>query len=139
MLTLKNLVRSLVMLMLEDKEIRVHIVGDAIVFYYNIRETVNEEHLSGKPGSMWRSLLGSFEAKKEELKKNPFYGIQIQKKLIPNKYVELYEVENLWKCNLALGWRAIYFIKGREDEIAVAIIDILSHKAYSKVFGYKNR
>ena len=124
--------------MLKDKEIQVHIVGDAIACYHNIKKTINEEHLSGKSKSGLHTLLKSLEAKKEELLKNPFYGVQIQKKLIPNKYVEVHGVENLWKCNLALGWRAIYFIKGRENEIAVAIIDILDHKTYSKVFGYKN-
>ena len=50
-----------------------------------------------------------------------------------------YYVENLWKCNLALAWRAIYFIKGEEERIIISIVDILDHKTYDKIFGYRKR
>lgn len=125
--------------MLKNKIIQVYVIDDANVFYLELREQIKQEMLQNKTGTPMQTLFKSIETKKEELKKDPFYGIQIPKKLIPEKYVELYEVKNLWKCNLALAWRAIYFIGGEEDKIVISIVDIIDHNTYDKIFGYKKR
>ena len=48
----------------------------------------------------------------DDLKKNPYCGIQIQKRLIPKKYITKYHVTNLWKYDLPNAWRLIYFVIG---------------------------
>ncbi|MBI2151460.1 hypothetical protein HYU21_01895 [Candidatus Woesearchaeota archaeon] len=39
----------------------------------------------------------------DDLNENAFCGIQIQKKQIPNIYIEKYEIDNLWKYDLPRG------------------------------------
>lgn len=123
----------------KNKIIHVYVIGDANAFYLELKQEVEQELFQKKEGTFSQTLSKSIETKKEELKKDPFYGIQIPKKLIPKKYVELYEVENLWKCNLASAWRAIYFIRGEESRIVVSIIDIIDHNTYDTIFGYKKK
>ena len=36
----------------------------------------------------------------DDLKKDPFCGIKIEKKLWPKEYIRKYEVDNLWKYDL---------------------------------------
>jgi Txe/YoeB family toxin of Txe-Axe toxin-antitoxin module len=73
----------------------------------------------------------------EDLKQNAFWGIQIPKKLIPNEYIQKYQVKNLWKYDLPMGWRLIYTITV-EDEINIisAILEWFDHKDYEKRFRY---
>lgn len=123
--------------MFRNKQIHVCVAGDANVFYSGINHMIEQEILQNKTGTFLQTLFQSINAKKEELRLNPFYGIQIPKKLVPKKYAKTYQVKNLWKCNLALAWRAIYFISGEEERIIVTIIDILDHRKYSKIFGYR--
>ena len=72
------------------------------------------------------------------LKKNPFAGNQIQKKQIPKKYKTAYDVDNLWRIELANRWRLIYTITGNKIEIINFVVDIFDHKECDKVFGYKH-
>ena len=44
------------------------------------------------------SLNGLIEF--DDLKRNPFCGIQIPKKLIPRAYIKKYGIDNLWKHDL---------------------------------------
>jgi Txe/YoeB family toxin of Txe-Axe toxin-antitoxin module len=83
-------------------------------------------------------LLRSINKARDLLKKNPFAGNQIQKRLIPERYKKLYDVENLWRIELANRWRLIYTIYGNEIEIINFVVDIFDHKKYDKVFGYKH-
>jgi len=61
-------------------------------------------------------ILKIMQKKIEELRENKNIGTQIAKKKIPKKYLKEYKIENLWKCNLAQGWRILYTIKGEEIE-----------------------
>jgi Txe/YoeB family toxin of Txe-Axe toxin-antitoxin module len=90
--------------------------------------------------------FGSFEDKQlhkkiekviDELKMNPFYGIQIPKRLIPKEYISNYAVQNLWKINLTFSWRLIYTITQTEIIIVSVILDWFSHKEYERKFKYK--
>jgi hypothetical protein len=80
-------------------------------------------------------LLNSINQKKDFIKANPFYGDNIQKRLIPKEY----NVHNLWRVELSGFWRMLYTIKGDQLEIICFILDILDHKKYNKKFGYKNK
>ncbi|MBI2176707.1 hypothetical protein HYU40_05195 [Candidatus Woesearchaeota archaeon] len=123
--------------MLQNKAIHVYVVGDANAFLFGLKQEIEQELLQNKTGTFLQTLFQSIATKKEELKRDPFYGIQIPKKLIPKKYTDLYDVKNLWKCNLALAWRAIYFISGEEERIVVSIVDLIDHRTYEKIFGYR--
>lgn len=71
------------------------------------------------------------------MKKNPFCGIQIPKKLIPKIYIKNYGIDNLWKYDLPKAWRLLYSIVGNEIRIIAIVIEWLSHKEYEKDLGIK--
>ena len=121
-----------------DKEIKIILSEDADDTYTSLNELVGTELKKGIHNSLNQTLLRSIKRASELLKKNPFAGDQIQKRLIPKKYVSKYGVENLWRMELANRWRLIYTIKGGELEIINFVIDLYNHKKYDKVFGYKH-
>ncbi|MBN2422448.1 type II toxin-antitoxin system YoeB family toxin [Candidatus Woesearchaeota archaeon] len=88
---------------------------------------------------------GKYESKKlynlieraiSDLKKDPFCGIRIQKKLWPKDYIQKYDVTNLWKYNLPNAWRLIYTVKADEINIISIILEWFNHKDYEKRFNY---
>lgn len=72
----------------------------------------------------------------EDLKENAFCGIRIQKKLIPNIYIEKYHIDNLWKYDLPKGWRLIYSVANGQICILSIILEWMSHKDYERRFKY---
>ena len=72
----------------------------------------------------------------EDIKKNPFCGIQIPKKLIPKYYSINYDAKNLWKYNLPNAWRLLYSIESNEIIIFAIILEWLDHKNYERRFNY---
>lgn len=71
-----------------------------------------------------------------DIKANPFCGIQIPKKQVPQEYIKKYDIHNVWKYNLPNAWRLIYSIKGGEVIILTIIIEWMDHKEYERRFGY---
>lgn len=65
----------------------------------------------------------------------------------PDKYIERYEVTNLWKINLPGYWRMIYTLRQPLREITeidvitiwLDALDILDHNKYNKIFGYRRK
>jgi Txe/YoeB family toxin of Txe-Axe toxin-antitoxin module len=74
----------------------------------------------------------------DELKQNPFAGDQVKKRQIPGKYPLKYDVDNVWRIELADRWRLVYTITGNQVEIITFVMDIINHRDYDKIFGYKN-
>ena len=72
----------------------------------------------------------------QDIKENPFCGIQIPKKLIPKEYATKFNAKNLWKYNLPDAWRLIYSIEGGEIVIITIILEWMNHKEYGRRFGY---
>jgi Txe/YoeB family toxin of Txe-Axe toxin-antitoxin module len=72
----------------------------------------------------------------EDLKRDPFVGISVPKKLIPKIYIKKYGVNNLWKYNLPEAWRLLYFVVGDQVKIVSIILEWLPHKEYERRFGY---
>jgi Txe/YoeB family toxin of Txe-Axe toxin-antitoxin module len=92
-----------------------------------------------------RISKGKFEEKQlhafilraiEDLKKNPFCGIRISNKQIPEEYLKKFDISNLWKYNLPNSWRLLYSIKGNDVEIVSMIVEWLDHKNYERRFHY---
>ena len=74
-----------------NKEIRVILSEEANKEYNYLNEIVGDELKKGIKSSFHQSLPRSINNAKDLLKKNPFAGNQIQKRLIPEKYKKLYD------------------------------------------------
>jgi Txe/YoeB family toxin of Txe-Axe toxin-antitoxin module len=71
-----------------------------------------------------------------DIEANPFCGIQIPKKLIPQEYIKKFDIDNVWKYNLPDAWRLIYSIRGGEAVIITIILEWMDHKEYERRFSY---
>ena len=124
--------------MFQGKEVIVKLSEEANEVFEELNKIVGEEKLKGIESSFHQTLLRSIIRIRDLLKQNPFAGDQVTKKQIPSKYSEKYEVQNVWRIELANRWRLVYTIIGNEVEIVNFIMDIYNHKDYDKVFGYKS-
>lgn len=72
----------------------------------------------------------------DDLKKNPYIGINIPKNLIPLEYTKKLGINNLRKYNLPNAWRLIYTLKGNDIEIVSVLLEWMDHKQYERRFKY---
>ncbi len=86
--------------------------------------------------NMDKSLYKFINRAIDDLKRDPFCGIKIPKKLWPKQYVQKYNITNLWKYNLPNAWRLIYTIESDEIKIINIILEWFNHKDYEKRFKY---
>ena len=124
--------------MFRDKEVIVKLSEEADNVYQELNRIVGEEKLKGIDSSFHQTLLKSINRVRDLLKQNPFAGDQVLKRLIPLKYIQKFDVDNVWRIELADRWRLVYTITGNQVEIITFIMDIFDHKNYDKVFGYKH-
>jgi len=124
--------------MFKGKEIRVILSEEADEIFQELNRIVGTEKKKGIESSFHQTILRSIKKGIELLKKNPFAGNQIPKRLIPGKYIKKYDADNIWRIELADRWRLIYTITGNKLEIISFIISIFNHKGYDKIFGYKH-
>lgn len=89
--------------------------------------------------------LGNFEDKQlstfikrafEDICKNPFCGIQIPKRLIPEEYVKRFSIKNVWKYNLPGAWRLIYSLERTQICVISIVLEWMDHKEYERRFHY---
>jgi len=85
-----------------NKQVRVILLDEAEVEYRKLNELVGEQLKKGLENSEEAQLLKSIKQKIEFIKVNPFYGDNIQKRLIPKEY----DVKNLWRVELINFWEA---------------------------------
>ena len=116
-----------------NKPVSVILLDEADVEYKRLNEIVGQQLKEGKESTQEIQLLKSIQQKKDLIKANPFYGDNIEKKKIPKSY----NVQNLWRVELTNYWRMLYTIIGDEVQIICFLLDILDHKRYNKIFGYK--
>jgi len=121
----------------KGKPVKVVIGGDAKEALAILNGVVGEEVQKNIASSDHQTLLRSVQQKIEFLKVNPQYGIHVPKDRIPKDYIVKYDVNNLWKVNLAGAWRMIYTIRGSDVEVISFVLDIFNHKDYEKKFGYR--
>lgn len=72
----------------------------------------------------------------QDIQSNPFCGVQIPKKLIPQDYIKKFNIRNVWKYNLPNAWRLIYSIEGGQTIILTIIVEWMDHKEYERRFHY---
>lgn len=111
------------------KEVRVFLKGQAKESYLDLKQRKDKEA---------KTILNSFERVKEILKENPQFGDPIKKKLIPKSLKKL-GIQNLYRVELSNFWRMLYTIEGNEIEILLFVLNIVDHKEYDKLFGYKKK
>jgi len=121
----------------KGKEIKIILSEEAVEDYNELNRIVGDELQKGITSSVNQSIFRSIERVKGWLRDNPFAGEQVQKNLIPKYYVEKYEITNLWRIDLSDYWRLIYTIQSNEVEIIDFVLNIVDHKKYDKIFGYK--
>jgi Txe/YoeB family toxin of Txe-Axe toxin-antitoxin module len=124
--------------MFKDKDVKVKLSEEADKVYRELNKIVGDEKLKGIKSSFHQTLLRSINRVRDLLKQNPFAGDQVRRKRIPGKYIVKYEIDNLWRIELADRWRLVYTITGNQLEIVNFVLDIFSHKDYDKVFKYKH-
>lgn len=124
--------------MFENKEVKIILSDEADEEYEELNQIVGEEIKKEINSSFHQTLLRSINRVKNLLKLNPFAGDQIPKRQIPKTYLDKYDVDNLWRIELANRWRLVYTITGNQIEIINFIIDIFDHKKYDKIFGYRH-
>ncbi|RLG15143.1 MAG: hypothetical protein DRN66_00190 [Candidatus Nanohalarchaeota archaeon] len=105
--------------------------------YQTLNKIAGEETEKGINKSVHQQLLKSINKAFDLLKQNPVAGMQMPKKNIPKTYIDGYGINNLWKFNLTSYWQVVYSLRTNEIEIIELILDIIDHKKYDKIFGYK--
>jgi len=113
--------------MFAGKEVRVILKDQAQESYLELKKRTDKEA---------QSILNSIERIKVILKDNPQYGDAIKKELIPEK-LKREGIENLYRVELSNFWRMLYTIEGDTVEIFLFVLNIMDHKEYNKLFGYK--
>jgi Txe/YoeB family toxin of Txe-Axe toxin-antitoxin module len=124
--------------MFKGKEVIVKLADEADKVYQELNKIVGEEKLKGIDSSFHQTLLRSINRVRDLLKQNPFAGDQVPKRQMPPKYIQKFDVDNVWRIELADRWRLVYTITGNQIEIITFVMDIFDHKDYDKVFGYKH-
>lgn len=61
----------------------------------------------------------------------------MERKLWPNEYRVKYQLNNLWRLRLDCSWRMLYTLKGENVSIIALVLDVMDHKEYDRLFGYR--
>ncbi len=109
------------------KEVRILLKGQAKNSYFELKRRKDKES---------QIILNSIERIKPILKDNPQFGDPIAKRLIPRLLREK-GIQNLYRVELSNYWRMLYTIEGSKVEIFLFVLNIVDHKDYNKLFGYK--
>ena len=120
------------------KEVRVILSKNATQEYDELKILAENEQKNGINNSFNQQLLKSIDAKIEYLKMNPLAGDHAQKPL-PEKFVNEYDINNLWIIDLVGYWRMLYTLRTDEVEIVSLILEWINHEKYDKIFGRKKK
>lgn len=71
------------------------------------------------------------------LKEDMTLGEKISKDKWPSYYVLKWGLRNLYKINIGPDWRMPYTLEFEGAGIAVVCLDLLPHKKYDRLFGYR--
>lgn len=110
-----------------------------IILSENAKKTYDQLAEASEKYKTEKMLFNSVRKKLDLISWNPHYGNPIAKNLIPDEYVEKYQVDKLFRVELSAFWRMLYTLSKNEKEIVIVafVIDIINHNEYNKKFGYK--
>jgi Txe/YoeB family toxin of Txe-Axe toxin-antitoxin module len=109
------------------KEVRVLLKGQAKESYLELKKRDDKESVK---------LVNSIQRIIDILKETPQFGNPIEKRKIPKEYIKQ-GIKNLYRCELSNYWRLIYTLEGTRVEIFTFVLNIMDHKKYNRLFGYK--
>jgi mRNA-degrading endonuclease RelE of RelBE toxin-antitoxin system len=73
------------------------------------------------------------------LKGNKLAGDPVPKIQIPRYYREKFGVNNLYRYDHPEGYRSCYTLLTYDVGVCPLILDLRSHREYSRIFGYKSK
>lgn len=121
------------------RDAAVYFIDEAREEFEELNSIVAEQVAKGIRNSDEMQLLGSIKRKSELLRSNPEYGDHIPKRLWPKELALRYNLTNLWRVELMDYWRMLYTLRGDKVELLCFVLNILDHKKYDKLFGYKRK
>ncbi len=110
-----------------------------VVFSPEAEEVYNYLNEQAPKSKIERTIFNALKNKIKLIKFNYHYGNPVSKKLIPKEYKLKYGVTNLFRIELPNFWRMLYTLTDGENEIEIIafVLDIVNHRDYDKIFGYK--
>lgn len=90
------------------------------------------EDLEKDDFKFYQFILRAFK----DIQENAFCGVQIPKCLIPDEYIQKFNVRNVWKYNLPNAWRLVYSVEGQNLLVFSIILEWMDHKTYERKFHY---
>lgn len=101
----------------------------------SVRRSSELEELINCCDDEW--LINKIQETEGLLKKNRELGVKIPRRLQPKSYIDKWGINNLYKCDLGPDWRMTYTLLSDGVGIAVVTLEVLTHKKYNKLFGYR--
>ena len=124
---------------MKNKEVQVSFSPDADSMYKELQNKAAEQKKVGIENSLEIQLLKAIDREIENLKINPQKGLPIRRSYISKQVVQRYGTNKLWKIELVSFWRIIYTLTGDQVKIITFILEIMDHKKYDKVFGWRGK
>jgi len=124
---------------MKDREVHVYFSDDANAMYKELQHRALEQKKQGVENSFEMQLLKAIDREISNLKINPQKGLPIRRSYVSKQVVQRYGTSKLWKIELVSFWRLIYTITGDEVKIITFILEIMDHKKYDKIFGWKGK
>ncbi len=95
--------------------------------------------LESDSGPESRAILRRARALKSVLLVDCLHGEVVRKSAIPRSLRERYDVGNLYVEDLPSFWRLLYTVVNRGGRRVIVVIEIVSHKEYSRWFPGRRR
>ena len=74
---------------------------------------------------------------KSVLAENRIAGHQVPRDRIPRKYLEKYELKNLYHYPHPEGYRSVYtLLHDGDNRVSVVVLGLFTHNEYDDLFGY---
>ena len=124
---------------MKNKEVHVSFSEDANSMYEELQSKAQGQKKEGIENSLEMQLLKAIDREIGNLKINPQKGLPIRRSYISRQVVQRYNTNKLWKIELVSFWRMIYTLTGDEVKIITFILEIMNHKKYDKIFGWKGK
>ena len=119
------------------KKISIKLIGDAEKAFSELNKRVGVQKNKGIQSSKEITLLNAVNRFFDIITRNPFYGENAKKAVIPKEYKTKYNADNLFIVDLPDYWRMIYTLESDEIEIIAFVLDIISHDEYNKKFRFR--
>jgi hypothetical protein len=112
------------------KEIKIIFSKDALEIYNNLKSSKLKKDIM---------IAKAITRKLDIIAENCQYGDSYPKNQIPKIYFSKYALTNLYRVELPMFWRMLYTLQdgATKIEIIAFILDVVDHKKYNKLHGYK--